>query len=374
MSGDLDKVNQVALQQKQAEVKESRAMARQESATESFTESCEEVFNPWAADSYKKQMRALEDRQKDVKELVKELKATTATSSLDDAALRFQQKNPELNARSLIRLLQSLKDGDTKEEIIKKLLDFFPDKSIADDALDFLYENTEGNLKETLKEAKESFNKQFGREIVAGKNIATTAREFAKQGLGTTNNLRDLYRDITGNPRTPSILFTELSKSYNFQQLKNVIQFLLHSLGSDLRSKGPSIDRGELTRLFTETRSLQAILGVYRFFQSRMGLVNQLFSENQQEIPKTLTFETLAQMFIKILEDRYPAAAKIISQADLLGLKGLKPGQIIVISQWRDAIRNISPKLYKDLKSRDDLLAAILEALESLEEEEEENE
>jgi type III secretion protein W len=45
---------------------------------------------------------------------------------------------------------------------------------------------------------------------------------------------------------------------------------------------------------------------------------------------------------------------------------------LIVISQWRDAIRNVSPRLYKSNKQRDDLLNAIIEALEELEEQEEE--
>lgn len=373
MTSDLDPVNNLSLQQKQAETKSERAVARQVSAEEAFAVDVAEVdANPFAADAQKRQMRALEDRSPDIKALAKAIKAAQKSGALDDAALRYQQKNPELNARSLSRLLESLKDDDSQDEILKKVLNFFPDKSIADEALDFLIENTQGALNETIGKAKEGFNKQFGREIVAGKNIATQAREFAKQGLGTTNDLRDLYRDITGNPREPQVLFNELSQGYSFQQLKTVIQFLLHALGGDLRSKGPSIERGELSRLFTETRSLQSILGVYRFFQSRMGLINKLLSDAGITIPKNLTFETMAQLYMKIVEDRYPAAAKIISLAGQLGITGQKEPLITVISQWRDAVRSVSPRLYKTIQARDDIYTALLEALDGLEEEEEE--
>lgn len=371
MSGDLDAVNISALQQKQAQVKSERAEARQETATESFLSACEEAFNPWAADAEKKKMRTLEDRKPSMKEVLQELKAAGAASSLDEAALRFQKKNPELNAKSLIKLLQSLNKDDSQEEIIKKVLSYFPDKSLADEAFDFLIENSTDEILENLKGTKENFNKQFGREIIAGKNIATQAREFSGKGLGSPTDLRDLYRDITGNPREPNILFTQLSQSYDFQQLKTVIQFLLHAMGGDLKSKGPSIDPGELSRLFTETRSLQAILGVYRFFQSRMGLLNQMFAESGVAVPKTLTFEQLAESFMKQVEDRYPAGAKVTMGASQLGVAGQKPALIAVISQWRDAIRSISPRLFKTIQARDATLAAIIEALTSLEEEEE---
>ncbi len=369
--GDIDSVNVVRVDQKEANAKAQSTEATQVGATESFAESCEDVFNPWAADQEKKNRRSLEERAPDIKKLAQEIKAVTAGSSVDDAALRYQQKNPEMGARSLKQLLQSLKDGDEQHEILKKVLDYFPDKSLADEALSFLMENTEGNLQTTIKDAKEGFNKQFGREIIAGKNIASTAQEFSKLGLGSTANLKDLYRDITGNPRAPNALFGELTQSYNFQQLKDVIKFLLNSLGRDLKAKGPSIERGELSRLFTEARSLQSILGVYRFFQSRMGLVNKQLADLGITLPKNLTFETMAQNYMKLVEDRYPAGTKIIALSEKLGLPHDKPPLIILISQYRDAVRSVSPRLYKSMETRDELFKAIIEALTTLEAEDE---
>ncbi len=367
-----DDVNVAHIAQQQAQIKAERAEAREEAAAEGFIEACAEATNPFAADKWREKMRPLQDRTRDVQKELKKDEEVQETAVFENLALEYEQKNAELPTRSLMQLLRSLSEKDNQDDILRKVLNFFPDKSIADDALEFLVRATKGPLQETVQATKDNFEKQFAREIVAGKNIALQAQDFSKQGLGSTTSLRDLYRDITGNPREPAVLFDQLSKAYSFEQLKTVIQFLLHSMGGDLRSKGPSIPRGELARLFTETRSLQAILGVYRFFQARIGLVNRLLSEAGIEVPKTLTFEVFARTFMRLLEDRYPASAKVISLADTLGLIHEALARITVISQWRDALRSISPRLFKTAKTRDELWAVIIEALETLENEEEE--
>lgn len=363
-------INVSRVEADEAQDKEVRSEARQVASEESFESACEQLFNPWAADKDKgEKFRTLNDRKADIKELAKEAQKTAASAKLNDSSLKYQQKNPELSAKSLIRLLQSLKHNDTLDEVLKKVQDFFPDPSLADDALDFLIENSEGDLSKTLSDAKLEHGKRFGRQIVAGKNIAEQARTFSTQGLGSPTALRDLYRDVTGNPREPVQLFDQLSKAYTFEQLKTVIQFLLHALGSDLKNKGPSIPRGELARLFTETRSLQAILGVYRFFQTRMRLINQGYKQAGISVPQGLNFEVLSKAFMKLVDDRYPASPKIIKSAEQLALERDLLALIIIISQWRDATRNVSPRLFKLLKQRDDLLEAILKSLEELEDE-----
>lgn len=366
------KVDIASIEAKEQKQNALQAEAAQITSDDSFTESCESAFNPWAADKDKSEkFKSLNDRKKDVKEVLKESEQRITSSKLETAAEKYQQKNPELNARSLIRLLQSFKKSDSLEEMLKKVQDFFPDQTIADEAFEFLIENADEEIATTLTQAKDELNKRFGRQIVAGKNIAAQAREFSEKGIGKPTALRDLYRDITGNPREPTTLFGELSKAYSFNQLKTVVQFLLHSMGSDLKCKGCSIPRGELARLFTETRSLQAILGVYRFFQSRMRLIRQSFHLQGLPEPKTLSFEDVAKLFMKLLEDRYPAPAKIIKTAEQLGYERDLLALMIIISQWRDGIRNVSPRLFKILKQKEDLLEAILKALEELEDEQE---
>lgn len=46
--------------------------------------------------------------------------------------------------------------------------------------------------------------------------------------------------------------------------------------------------------------------------------------------------------------------------------------EIIVLSQFRDAVRTISPRFYRSIQHRDEVYMAIIEALEDLEDELEE--
>ncbi len=300
----------------------------------------------------------------------------------DDTSANFakeaQKANPELKANTLLILRAQIKHSDSAENIINTTRKVYPDPSLADDALAFLEASTKNlPINKEIRKGKERFNITHEREIIAGKNIATQARSFSQEGLGSPTALRDLYRDITGNPREPHALYDELSAEFPFKQMEYVINFLLHSLGSDLNSKGPSISPQELQRLLTDTRTLQAILGVYRFFQKRMKLIEGQFAEEDLTVPPHLDFEQLAKQLMKLLKERYPNSSKILKLALALGISEEMLAQIIIFSQYRDAMRNISPKLFKSERHRQDMLMSLIDTLNDLEdllEEEEEGE
>lgn len=293
---------------------------------------------------------------------------------VDEVAARFQRNNYELNARTLLILRSRLLATDTPEEVLEKVLALYPDPALADEALDFLIETASPDLLPIVRLAKERFNANRGREIRAGRNMGAFAREFSKEGLGSPTSLRDLYRDITGSPREPIKLFDELADKFPYEKLKPMIFFLLHSLGSDLKSKGPSISRVELKRLIDETRSLQGILGVFRFFQSRMRLIQKQFASSHLSLPLRLSFETLAKLFIKILAERYINADRVLQTARFLGISEELAAQIIIYTQMRDAIKQVAPRYYRNPQHREELFRAFLDALEKLEEELEEEE
>jgi type III secretion protein W len=323
------------------------------------------------------------EQQKKFKELKQ--RSTTETtdvpkegeeSEASQKAQQAQKKNPELSARTLLAVKENLSEKDSASTLLGKMREAYPDPALADEALDYMIE-TSGNNKELLKNlktAKEQFNTDFGREIRSGRNIQSEAQTFAKEGLGSPTALRDLYRDITGNPREPITLFDELSGKFSFQELIKVVSFMMHSLGADMKAKGPSISMPELQRLFTETRTMQAIVGVYRFFQSRMSLVEGEFNRNDLTLPGRLNFEQLAKVFMKFIQDRYPSVSKVYSLAALLGISEELEAQIVIFMQYRDAMRNISPRLFKSDKHRQGLLMTFIETLSELDDIEDEEE
>jgi type III secretion protein W len=288
----------------------------------------------------------------------------------------FNKRNEELEQDLLLQLLDLLSAEDTPDDVMEKISRFFDDPSIQDEVLDFLMASTDEHEAEKLRRAilaaKERLNAQQGRAVKAGKNILKEAQKYAQIGVGTPTQLRNLYRDITGNPREPNALFEELSEKYVFDQLKFVIGFLLHSIGSDLNSKGPSIERAELIRLFAESRILQAILGVYLFFKGRLRILQRSFQKYGVSWNTLLGFETLAKIFMRYIKERYPSAEKVLRLAADLGLEDELMAQVITFTQFRDAVKQISPRLYRSDQHKLDIFSSIIDALESIEDEMEE--
>lgn len=367
-SDDVNVTLQAMQQTKEAETQELRA--EQQSSTIAFKNQMEEAVNPFAA--LRKNEKTIKSQKGRVQGMLKSGEKSDKLlpiKALKQMADQFQRRNPELLADTLVRLRQSITPEDSKEKILDTLLRFYPDISLRDEALEYLLETTEGELARRLGEIKQELNQEFGREIIAGRNIHIQAREAAAKELGTPTSMRDRYRDITGNPRDAATLFDELAREYNYKELKKVVDFLLHAMGADMNSKGPSIERAELQRLFSEVRNMQAILGVYRFFSGRMKLVQYLFEENHIESPTELNFETMAKAFMALAAERYPSADKVLQKGTSLGLSNVTE-KIITFSQFRDAIREVAlGKVYKTVQHRDDLYLAILEALEDLEDE-----
>jgi type III secretion protein W len=342
-----------------------------------FKESIEVAFNPIAM---RNRFERLETRVRKPGKEEESGKADKAESkeleiaAIEEVSQDFQEKNPELLARALVSLRSRLSKNQTTDQLLQTILESYPDYSLADEALDFLIQTSDSDLADKLRQVKQELNQTHEREIKAGKNIMKEAQEYAQKNLDTPTNLRDLYRDITSNPRDPSTLFAELANTYSYEKMKTVIAFVLHALGQDFKSKGPSIEKAELARLLTEARSLQAILGVYKFFQNRMRLIYSSFDSHGLSFSSRITFENLAKAFMKLILEKYPSADKILQVGAQLGLKDELIAEIIIFSQMRDAIRQVATRLYRSQQHRQDLLATFLDTLEELEEKLEEEE
>jgi len=361
---------------KKVEQQEAKAAQRlavaQEASEINMIEFAEEAFNPVAM---QRRMSSLEQKMKErvTKEKLDEAEEKLI-QEIEEISENFEKKNPELKSRTLQLLYSKIKGNETTEEMIEKVMDVYADHSLADEALEFLSEAKTGEVAKKVVQAKEQLNQTYGREIRAGRNIAEQAREFSQKGLGTPTGLRDLYRDITGNPRPANLLFLEMNDQFSYDKMKPAIDFFLHSLGADLKSKGPSIGRAELHRLMTEGRNLMAILWVFRFFKGRMNLINEAFQRAGLLLPSKVTFELLAKLFVQFLSERYPSMDKVLQLALKLGLSTEQLAQIILFTQMRDAVRGVAPKLFRSEQHRHDVLMSFLEALEELEDQIEEAE
>lgn len=349
----------------------------QEASDEELNGITDSAFNPLAI---ARRFETLEVKSKrrgkeeETSKTEKEEQMIVEVEKVEETSQQYQKRNPELLSRTLLLLKSRVSRDDSKEEILRKVQETYKDYSLADEALDFLLETADPELARTLRQAKEDLNALYGREVRAGRNMGAQSREFSKAGLGDPSGLRNMYRDVTANPREASTLFEELNGKFSYEKMKSVIDFLLHSLGADMKSKGPSISRGELHRLMSETRTLQAVLGIYRFFKSRTNLIASAFQRQGLTLPSRLGFELLSKHFIKLVQERYPSADKALLLALEMGIAAEIEAQLIIYAQLRDAVRQVAPRLYRSDKHRQDVLMMFINALEELDERIEEEE
>lgn len=368
-------INLAAIEARASQRQANQAVARQEASQARLVEDLERSFNPQAAEREQSRygrFRTIESRRKT--DTTKEAIQAVESKTEEDLAQNYSRRNPELPADKLRRLQGDLRNSQSPEEILNQVKEAFDDPTLADETLEFLEKTTKGVLRDKVRQARELLNEKEGREILAGRNIDTVAKSAHRKGLGKNpSELRNLYREVTGNPRDHNALFSELSSKYPFDQLKQVVAFLLKGMAYDLKSKGPSIQHAELMRLLTETRNLQSILWIYIFFKSRSKLIKSLYKQYGANLPEKLTFEKLAKDFIKLVEERYPSLLKLLKQLESLDL--MEDFQkIIILMQYRDAIRGLSPRIYKSPRHKQELLLVILETLEELEDRDQEEE
>ncbi len=370
-------LSQQAVKAIQNEVAAERAM--QVESDEDLSQYFElSAFNPMTQAQRFRNLKELHQKQEGKPEEAGEtdevVEKIIDVEKIDEVAERFNKNNFELNPKTLRVLRAQVTRSDTSDTILHKVDQVYKDASLADEALDFLIETSEAQLLAATQEAKDKLNKDKGKEIRAGRNMGAQAREFSQEGLGSPTSLRDLYRDIISNPREPVRLFDELAEKFRYPKLKAAITFMLHSLGADLKAKGPSIQRGELKRLLDETRSMQGILGVFRFFQSRMRLIQREFSSYNLILPGRLDFEVISRIFVKLIAERFMSPEKILQTAKLLGISEEAAAQMVIYSQMRDAIKQVAPKYFRDPRHREEILRALIDTIEKLEDQMEEEE
>ena len=339
-----------------------------------LTEFFEDVVNPLVG-NYASKEKSIKDqivhRPVHIEKPSEKMKVIPERES-KDAASKFEKRNPELKASSLVNLLKKAKDCKDKEELLKLLEEYYTDPLLADEALDFLTQCSLGDFQKIVQETKEELTKKYEKDIRAEKNIAEEVSHFAGQDIEARPKLRQRYLELIhqSEERDASQLFLDYSKQFpSYKELRKVFAYFYRALGMDLKSQGPSIEPGLLHSLMQEVRKAQSGIGIYNFFRDRMDLLTKEFARAGIPVPEGLTFEKMAVAFLKIISERYPSLEKVLDTIPFSTVLSLL-GKIITCNQFRDALPQTSTAfLFRSLQHRDETKKAILDALERLEEE-----
>ena len=118
--------------------------------------------------------------------------------------------------------------------------------------------------------------------------------------------------------------------------------------------------------------TLQGIIGIYRFFQSRMTLIANAFKRSDLNVPPKLTFENLSRIFVALLMERFISPERILLTAKFFDISEELLAQMIVYTQMRDALKQVSPRYFRNPRHREEALKAFIDALEKLDDDLEE--
>ncbi len=344
----------------------------QEASSEAFENYVEQLSNPFqrfnVQQNLGERLRRTKEKDKADTEQLEVPEAIEGVASTEESAARFQKRNPELNEKVLVLLWQRVQGAETEDEVLDIVQEFFPDPSLADEALEFLIATEPEQARRAMIErARDKLHKRYEKEIRAGKNISTIARAFAGQGLRTPASLRALYRHILDHPQDPTELFEYLASQFLYDELKEVIKFLVHSLNADLKALRPSLEPAELRLYMAQCRVLSAILGVYFFFiKNQRSLISQ-FERYGLPYPREVTFEILSRIFCRLVDDRYPNALKVLGLGPQLHVSNQVSGQLIFFYLFNRAINEVAPRLFRTEQSKEMLRKAFIEATEKLE-------
>lgn len=321
-----------------------------------------------------------------------------ADSLADEFTRREGNRQFRLDRDALGKILYSIGRQITSDSLPSDIIAYIrqnltvgqeePDVSQIDKTFEFLLEVLKSKIDSTkTPEIRAEFERMHARILEAKNqhyeanrtnidlarkliNVADALMENSERGAPETIAH---VRDIVNNPQDLSSKFKYYkSKGYSFKEMKQEIDSILTFVGS--KFKQTDILPGEMSRLMDETRTLQAILQIFRHFKRSMPLVYTQFTRNSIPVGSQINYESLSTTFMKLVDERYPSAEKINQFASSLADQGLSDEHIrtimliILLSIIRDAIREVAPnRVYRSLQHRDDLYLAIIEALEDLE-------
>ncbi|ABC30034.1 type II secretion target YopN-like protein [Hahella chejuensis KCTC 2396] len=286
-----------------------------------------------------------------------------------ERALAYVEKARELDKEKQLKpfLHQLLIQNDpAKAEIRQRAAQQFEDLSQQYLALVFVRDQLRGKRKAgdanvdallaSVEAALDDMLEEQGAAILAGVNVAEVATQFSDRQLGSVNGLRNLYRDAVLDYGSLTDTFRKILAQYGEERFSESVSYLISALGADLGSEGPSLPKERLRMIIEDLYALQALEGLDAECRDFLAQLERIY-RSQAPLNKYALMEQL----LALLEKKW------IGVEQLGGvLKALHIPPAMTIYFWRgfkELMRAIPLKAYRDPFERDKLLTVIQERL-----------
>lgn len=222
--------------------------------------------------------------------------------AIEKEAQSFSKKNPQFPTSKLVALtakLQLLKDGKSREDILKLLQEEYPNPIDANLALEFLISislddykaflgTIQSPLTEEMKQREEEVSKKFKDEAVQATKEANEAALRLVQG----GDLDKLIEHLMLNPLEATAIFKMLDEGFG-KNSKKIELFIMKKCGEEVKQLKLD-DKESIAEMKVAMRLLkimQAIRGVKRYFafrnqESKVGERKQREKDKEREREK----------------------------------------------------------------------------------------
>ncbi len=291
-------------------------------------------------------------------------KASDRHGRAAELAAKFIQRVPDIGRPEVFqRLAEALKKQGARcdqESLRQMLREQFADVSHQYAALMFLDEllSDSGEVPEVLAEIRElrsTLDQQHGSEIRAGLNVTGVAVRFEK--LDGPQNLRDFYRETVLAFDDVAVAHERILGRYGAAHFELAAEFLIHAVGEDLSSEGPSVDPRKLKATVDNLYAVQVARNVHNQLEDLIARVSEGFGVAPQVAASDLLSELLP-----LKDQRWVDASKVEAIANRLGTQAIEP-RIYFLQGIGSLIGSLPEKVFHSLEDRERLRTAVQQAV-----------
>ncbi len=291
-------------------------------------------------------------------------KATDKNGRAQELAQKYIQQVPDIGQPEKFHQLgETLKKqaGSITPETLRQLLkEEFEDVSHQYAALEYLDEllsetGDAPELLEAVREARGELDEHHGPEIRAGLNVTGTAIRFEQ--LDGPQNLRDFYRETILAFEDVTEAHSSILARYGESNFDAAAEFLIHAVGDDLSSAGPSMEPRQLKATMDNLYMVQVARNVH----VQLDGLFQKMADEFNLTPSTSSSQILSEL-LPLKDQRWVDGNKIDAITNRLGALSHEP-KIYFLRELGGIVRDLPEKIYQSGDARDRLRDAIQESL-----------
>ena len=231
-------------------------------------------------------------------------------------------------------------------------------------ALTFAREQADGPdadpvLASALDAAIADLTAEHGPAIQAGLNVSAVAGQFAGQGVGDVQELRDFYRDVVLDCEDIQAAYRRVVEDHPGEGFDEAVRFMLKALGADLAATTQSVSKVHIRRLMDDMYQLKSLNTAHEQCADLLRRVQRNFDAT----PGPTASRDLLGELLTAQDRAWQGADAFGGLPTKMGVRGDEAG-IYFLQGFKELVRFVPLKAFgDDMAKRDRVMISVQEAL-----------